>query len=78
MIHSVLGNIDTRLRPCLPVKTSPDVGYTSEIVEKLFAHTPPERMRPELGDWSTLDAEPAEAAEEIAAFVNGRPDPSAT
>ncbi len=70
MIHSVFGVIDTRPGPCVPVKTSPGVGYKSELVEQLFVFTPPERMRPVLGDWATLDAEPADAAEEIAAFAN--------
>lgn len=70
MIESPLGNIATRLGPCAPVKTSPGVGYTSELVEQLFVTTLPERMRPELGDWATLDAGPIDVAAEVAAFVN--------
>ncbi|MBD8872879.1 hypothetical protein [Rhodanobacter sp. DHB23] len=70
MIHLTLGDIDTRPGPCVPVKTNPRVGYTSELVEQLFVPAPPKRMQPELGDWATTDAEPIDVAAEIAAFVN--------
>jgi len=48
------------------------VGYTYKLVELLFVSTPPERMPPELGDWAKIDADPIDAAVEIATFVNRR------
>ena len=53
-------------------QTSPRVGYTYKLVELLFVSTPPERMPPELGDWAKIDADPIDAAVEIATFVNRR------